>query len=518
MISPAARGRAPATRGIFMADIDGNAGAGRDFSAAFLSSLQEAAAAHAAEPPAAVKALIAHFGGDLTQLPTVTESFPSHDHPNVQQAVDAYLSVGGRSAELIGLSSDAQWAEVTFAQLLAAKGLRSPFGTVSDGPVHYVNVALGEGEVVTCVQRGLYLIRDRDVPLALLLRGRHDFSNRHEVSLEVLARDRVAADALLAAIRNGMRDRNVFRSRVLQITRGEQGELQVRFHHLPAIARDQIILPAGLLDRIERQTIRFAALSERLRAAGRHLKRGLLLYGPPGTGKTLTAMYLTAQMRERTVILLAGQIFQMGVLRPALTLARSLQPATVVLEDVDLIAEERTLPHSHPQLYELLDQMDGLHDDADVTFLLTTNRPDVLEPALASRPGRIDLAIEVPLPDADCRQRLFDLYGLGLALHVDSWDRLVQQTAGASAAFIRELMRRATLLALDEQAEEMVATIPNAIGDADPAGIEPVPETIVTERQIAAALHDLIFDGGALTRSLLGAQLKLDVSGPDGSR
>jgi hypothetical protein len=498
-----------------MADLEGTVGAGRDFSAAFLNSLQEAAAAHAAEPPAVVKALVAHFGGDLTQLPIVTESFPSHDHMNVQKAIDAYLGADGRSATLMGLTSDAQWTDVTFAQLVAAKGPRSPFGgAVSDGPVHYVNVSLGEDEIVTCVQRGLYLVRDGDAPLALLMRGRHDFSPRHEVSLEVLARDRAAADGLLVAIRAGMRERNVFRSRVLQISRSEQGEVQVRFHRLPAIARDQIILPAGLLERVERQTIRFAALSDRLRAAGRHLKRGVLLYGPPGTGKTLTAMYLSTQMRERTVMLMAGQVFQMNLLRPAFALARALQPATLVLEDVDLIAEDRSQACGHPQLYELLDQMDGLHEDADVMLLLTTNRPDMLEPALASRPGRIDLALEVPLPDADCRQRLFELYGGGLTLQVDSWERLVQQTEGASAAFIRELMRRATLLALDEHAETPADTIAKGTRDASPgrpAGA--MPETIVAERQIAAALHDLIFDGGALTRSLLGARLRVDVPG-----
>jgi SpoVK/Ycf46/Vps4 family AAA+-type ATPase len=211
---------------------------------------------------------------------------------------------------------------------------------------------------------------------------------------------------------------------------------------------------------------------------------------------------------------MAGQVFQMNLLRPAFALARALQPATLVLEDVDLIAEDRSQACAHPQLYELLDQMDGLHEDADVMLLLTTNRPDMLEPALASRPGRIDLALEVPLPDADCRQRLFELYGGGLTLQVDSWERLVQQTEGASAAFIRELMRRATLLALDEHAETPADTIAKGTRDASPgrpAGA--MPETIVAERQIAAALHDLIFDGGALTRSLLGARLRVDVPG-----
>ena len=66
------------------------------------------------------------------------------------------------------------------------------------------------------------------------------------------------------------------------------------------------------------------------------------------------------------------------------------------------MAEERTRQGTgtNAVLFELLNQMDGLGDDADVLFILTTNRPELLEPALASRPGRVDEAIEVPLPDA----------------------------------------------------------------------------------------------------------------------
>jgi len=92
-------------------------------------------------------------------------------------------------------------------------------------------------------------------------------------------------------------------------------------------------------------------------------------------------------------------------------------------------------------LFELLNQMDGLADDADVLFMLTTNRPDILEPALASRPGRIDQAIEIPLPDEKCRARLLDLYGRGLALELADRAQLVTRTKGVSAAFIRELLR-----------------------------------------------------------------------------
>ena len=66
------------------------------------------------------------------------------------------------------------------------------------------------------------------------------------------------------------------------------------------------MLADGVLERVERHTVGFAAHRDRLLAAGRHLRRGLLLHGQPGTGKTLTAMYLAGRMGERTVVLLTA--------------------------------------------------------------------------------------------------------------------------------------------------------------------------------------------------------------------
>jgi ATP-dependent 26S proteasome regulatory subunit len=93
---------------------------------------------------------------------------------------------------------------------------------------------------------------------------------------------------------------------------------------------------------------------------------------------------------------------QVVLLEHYFKLARFLQPSIIVVEDVDLIARERTQLRGSGQemlLNKLLNEMDGLREDAEIIFILTTNRPDQLEPALASRPGRSDQAIEFPLPD-----------------------------------------------------------------------------------------------------------------------
>ena len=107
-----------------------------------------------------------------------------------------------------------------------------------------------------------------------------------------------------------------------------------------------------------------------------------------------------------------------------MSLARLLQPAMVVIEDVDLIARDRERhggPCEESMLNWLLNEMDGLKEDADILFILTTNRPEELEGALAGRPGRIDQAIEVPLPDDAGREKLVRLYGRGLKLADASW-------------------------------------------------------------------------------------------------
>jgi SpoVK/Ycf46/Vps4 family AAA+-type ATPase len=104
-------------------------------------------------------------------------------------------------------------------------------------------------------------------------------------------------------------------------------------------------------------------------------------------------------------------------------------------------------PGSNPLLFEILNQIDSLGDDVDVVFILTTNRVEVLERALAERPGRVDEAVEIAAPDATGRERLLRLYGAGTGLSDLDLAAVVEQTEGLTATFLRETTRRAVIAA-----------------------------------------------------------------------
>ncbi len=117
----------------------------------------------------------------------------------------------------------------------------------------------------------------------------------------------------------------------------------------------------------------------------------------------------------------------------------------------------------------LLNEMDGLAEDADVLFVLTTNRVEVLEPALAARPGRVDQAIEISLPDAEARRRLVELY-TNQPLPADAQD-LIERLDGVAPAFIKELARRARLVELrgnDSSSSDLVVALDAMLEHATP--------------------------------------------------
>lgn len=432
----------------------------------------------------------AHLGRPPGELPVVSQTMPMYQLVDVQGAIDKWPEGGGhRSLEVIGVRGG-QRRFHTFGELLAT----GHTFRVGLGPPDYVDVPDSPDSVRSCIQFGVLLMSDADDRWAVLIRI-EDRGPFKQAVLEVVSKEKARSGDLLAELRRLAVEHSVLRGQVLVLTAGDGEYGAFQFVHRPTLAREELVLPEATLSQVEEHVVGVALHRERLLAARQHLKRGVLLYGPPGTGKTHTVRYLLSKLTDVTAFVLSGQgLRHVG---QACTLARLLEPSLVVLEDVDLVAADRSFgPMGNPLLFEVLNQIDGLGEDVDVTFLLTTNRVDILERALSERPGRVDVAVEIAVPDADGRLRLFRLYGRELGvpeLTDEELEPACQATGGRTATYIREVVRRAAMAAATAGGSSALR---------------------VTGPMLEQAANALLADRAALTRSLLGGPDEPDAEPP----
>ena len=426
-----------------------------------------------------IKRITDHLGCPLSEVPNVALHLPAFEHANLQRGVDAYLAAHTPEAAWFGIVGNRRFNTVIDMLAEASAGRLYQLGAVD-----YTTVATGPETSTEAVQLGLVCTAAPDgTPVVLAVQGAQEDRGEERCHLQLLAADRGTAATVREEIEGLMREHDLFRSKVLAFGTSEHRHNQLlTFLPRPELQAEDVVLPDGVLSSIERHVVRNEEQTEALKAHGQHLKRGLLLYGPPGTGKTHTVRYLLSRAPESTVFVLSG-VAMIRYLRATTALARRLAPSIVVVEDVDLIAQDRSRSmDGNPVLFELLNEMDGIGSEADVTFVLTTNRVETMEEALTERPGRIDLAVEVPKPDAECRERLLRLYARSTSLDLPNADEVVTATEGVTASFIKELVRRAVLQQVEEGADRM------------------------TEATLHKALAELMDERQTLTRSILGGR------------
>jgi hypothetical protein len=459
---------------------DGDLEQAREFAAAFRRLLDWI---HTVDAPSrqrnSVTALVRDYlGHDAAQHSVVSRQFSPFEHVNLQVAINAWSRGDGRSVETRGISLPPHYSGFSLQHILSGAGL--PPVTLS-APA-FVDLPSGPDSTLACLRLAVLLVEDESIGRYIVL---IEGPGEHEpvLRLEVAGLPVETAQAVLSELEALRARLNVYRGHVLEVGASPMGGATLTFANLPVTRRDDVILPEPVLLRVEKHALGVAAHRDALLRLGQHVKRGLLMFGPPGTGKTHTMRYVVTHMAGYTRFLLSGRALH--AIGSIADLARELAPAVVVLEDVDLVAQDRSFgPDGNPILFELLDTMDGAAPDADILFLLTTNRADLLEPALAARPGRVDVAVQIDLPDAEARRRLFELYARGVPLRLQPGDVevVVERTEGVTASFLKELVRRAVLEAAHD--------------DADLSE--------VTAAQVTRALDDLLDSAQEVTRTLLG--------------
>lgn len=431
------------------------------------------------------KTLLKHFGMSAGEIATAGRQFPITARVDIQSAIEDLLR-SRTGAKLLGILSPNPHQSPTLAQTLTGGHF-----SLNSGPLEHDEIDVGESVPVRCLKNGLWLSRDKDLPFAIMMApgGRFGLLTGVQVEIAVPIGERGAefSQNLFRELELLVSQARTYRGRIISLETYIDpmgGGSMVKVHRLAKVSRDDIILPRNTLALLDRNVAGFMKARAQLKALQFQARKGLLFYGPPGTGKTYTIHYLASQLPNHTTLLLTAE--QVILLGEYFRLARFLQPSIVVIEDVDLIARERTHMHGPGEevlLNKLLNEMDGLREDAEVLFILTTNRPDQIEPALISRPGRIDQAIQFPLPDEEGRRKLTALYARGLEISEDLLALIVSRTKGVSAAFIKELMRRCAQFQIEF-----------SCGNA------------LTQRSVDAAIEEMLVTGGALNRRLLGGE------------
>lgn len=225
--------------------------------------------------PVLLRKLRRHFGVDPATLPVVEQHFAPYERPNLHLAIEQLLESIDPEFELAGIVNFQEYNRASLARLSRKVSAKR----FDEGPVEYVDIALHSDHRLACVKNGLYLFHEEGHPVALLLEQEQHWNP--QVLVEVMAPEREIAERFSRRLTGRTHHGDAFRGHVLSLEEDCHRQLTVRFHHLPQIRRDELVLPEELLKRIERHT--------RLSAAGatrderRACSRSSKAHGRPGT-------------------------------------------------------------------------------------------------------------------------------------------------------------------------------------------------------------------------------------------
>jgi cell division protease FtsH len=207
------------------------------------------------------------------------------------------------------------------------------------------------------------------------------------------------------------------------------------------------------------EIVEYLRSPDRFQRLGGRVPKGVLLNGPPGTGKTLLARAVAGEASVPFYSVNGSEFIQMFVgvgasrVRDLFKTAKENSPAIIFIDEIDAVGRQRGagLGGGHDEreqtLNQILSEMDGFSQNDSVIVLASTNRPDVLDPALL-RPGRFDRHITVDRPTLKGRLDIFQVHVRDVPLDDDvDLKRLAAGTVGLTGADIRNIVNEAALWA-----------------------------------------------------------------------
>ena len=207
------------------------------------------------------------------------------------------------------------------------------------------------------------------------------------------------------------------------------------------------------------EVVEFLKSPERFLALGARIPRGVLLMGPPGVGKTLLARAVAGEAEVPFFSISGSEFVEMFVgvgasrVRDLFDQAKKHAPCIVFVDEIDAVGRHRGagLGGGHDEreqtLNQILVEMDGFNSGTNVIVLASTNRPDILDPALL-RPGRFDRRVTLDSPDVKGREEILNVHSKGKPISEDTdMESIAKQTAGFSGADLMNLLNESAILA-----------------------------------------------------------------------
>ena len=192
---------------------------------------------------------------------------------------------------------------------------------------------------------------------------------------------------------------------------------------------------------------------------GGKIPKGVLLVGPPGTGKTLLAKAIAGEANVPFFSISGSEFVEMFVgvgasrVRDLFEQGKKNAPCIIFIDEIDAVGRHRRFglgggnDEREQTLNQLLVEMDGFEENNGVIVISSTNRPDVLDPALL-RPGRFDRQVVVPSPDVKGREKILRVHLKKIPLSADVDPLIIARgTPGFSGADLASLVNEAALLA-----------------------------------------------------------------------
>ncbi len=260
------------------------------------------------------------------------------------------------------------------------------------------------------------------------------------------------------------------------------------------------------------EVVEFLKQPKRFTDIGAKIPRGVLLFGAPGTGKTLLARAVAGEAGVPFFSISGSDFVEMFVgvgasrVRDLFDQAKKNAPCIVFIDEIDAVGRHRGagLGGGHDEreqtLNQLLVEMDGFSTNEGIIVIASTNRPDILDPALL-RPGRFDRHIMVDRPDVVGRKAILQVHAKDKPLEpgVDL-EVLARRTPGFTGADLANMLNEAALLSARRNKtklgmEEMEDAIERVI-----AGPEKKSRVISEKEKELVAYHEA---GHALVGALL---------------